>query len=1001
MNNVNAQKDIDPNTLIVELSSTYSSINLNTSSKLQSIFTKNNVQHWDKLESNFNWYPNTYYVKCENCNLESLKKELLQSGMFASVKNQYLEVLGSIPNDYNTSPANNDFQSDANLAFGDPLLATENSQYLNNMNTQQAYDIVSNYFDLNTHIDSRIGIIDNLAEINGIYSHEDLEIANYTDYSSNDATTIFSSNHGTMVAGLASGRTNNGVGLSSIGYNCDIYAYNAVGGCVLTIGQNNFGSCGVPGGSITAAFSDAIVDNVDVINCSIFMSAAGFNNEITSAINDSISVVIIAGNGNNVITGQQNVNCGNGAGNVCSACEIPGVICVSTVDTENKHQNTAGREGQFVDICASGGTNYWTLRPDFVFDANSNPIDLLPNRGGIYRIKPGSTTSASAPVVAGTVALMKAVNPCLGPFVLEELLKQSAQPIVDEAALIAAGTINAGDLGAGCVNAHAAVLAAENFNSRTIDGGGVTIIDTDENYNNLIVKSGSILKIENATVSIGTRIIVERGAKLIAENCTLTACNRRWYGIEAWGNNAMQQNLAVINDENLVHTQDGPGAVILRNTLIEESRSSAITTRRRGSNVHTGDHGSPFRGALIYAENTTFRNNRRGVEFLSYPGFTNESRFLNCTFEVTVDHDGRELNHYGISMFENKGIEIVGCQFNHPFVEPAGSTYNTRAIVVSDSYIEVNGCTFTGWEDEAILITNATFITSPTVIGSTTANTFTDNRIGIYALSPHNIEIKQNNFIQTDNEYRVGIRIEGESDFIIEDNNFYDLAYGTLAYSTTGSLGELTDNYFRRCGMSVGSYYQNDALQMRCNNFSECNYDIVLGIQNSSIGSSQGSYKDPAGNDFSNPCQSSINNIYTWSGADHFNYFYNTIDLSENPYCDDGANYSKYPSSYNPIECPNLIIINPCKKFCLIEAWNRLNNLKAPLDKGANPQIETTLRIATNEDKTYRIIDEAGAFLSKSNLLAIAKSQELASWKKEEILIKNAPLSDEIMKDIE
>ena len=223
-----------------------------------------------------------------------------------------------------------------------------------------------------------------------------------------------------------------------------------------------------------------------------------------------------------------------------------------------------------------------------------------------------------------------------------------------------------------------------------------------------------------------------------------------------------------------------------------------------------------------------------------------------------------------------------------------------------------------------------------------------------------------------------------------------------MAYSTTGSLGEITDNYFRKCEMSIGSYYQNDALQMRCNNFFQCSYDIVLGIHNSSIGSFQGSNRNPAGNDFSNPCQSSINNIYTWGGADHFSYFYNTFDLSENPYCDDGANYSKYPSSFNPSGCPNPIIINPCNtKSCLIAAWNRLNNLKTPLDKGANPQIEIEVKTAPNSAETYEIIDDAGAFLSENNLSVIADSPEFALWKKERILIKNAPLSDEIMASIE
>ena len=53
-----------------------------------------------------------------------------------------------------------------------------------------------------------------------------------------------------------------------------------------------------------------------------------------------------------------------------------------------------------------------------------------------------SGTSFSAPFVAGLVADMKALDPMLSPAKIEEILKQSADPVEGEEARLGSGVVN-------------------------------------------------------------------------------------------------------------------------------------------------------------------------------------------------------------------------------------------------------------------------------------------------------------------------------------------------------------------------------------------------------------------------------------------------------------------------------------------------------------------------------------------------------------------------------
>ena len=120
--------------------------------------------------------------------------------------------------------------------------------------------------------------------------------------------------------------------------------------------------------------------------------------------------------------------------NHSSIADTAGVIVVSSVDINNMHGPTGRAHNQLIDICAHGKD---------IMCANT----YFDNR---YALSSGSSEAAA--FVSGTIALMLSVNPYLTPAEIENVLKSTADPIAD-------GNSFFGQLGAGRLNAYAAVYA--------------------------------------------------------------------------------------------------------------------------------------------------------------------------------------------------------------------------------------------------------------------------------------------------------------------------------------------------------------------------------------------------------------------------------------------------------------------------------------------------------------------------------------------------------------
>jgi len=192
---------------------------------------------------------------------------------------------------------------------------------------------------------------------------------------------------------------------------------------------------------------EASYSGARVVNMS-WSSGCYFNAYAQSVIDEAYAngtiLVASAGNGG---------TCG-GASNLVYPASYDHVIAVSSVGPLDNHErfygdaNSTHQHNITVDICAPG------------YDV------ALSTAPGVYVT--GNGTSFASPYVSGTIALMLSVNPCLTPDQVEYLLKRTAVNID------AMNPSYVGLLGAGRLDASAAVRAAATFSTATLTGEKVS-----------------------------------------------------------------------------------------------------------------------------------------------------------------------------------------------------------------------------------------------------------------------------------------------------------------------------------------------------------------------------------------------------------------------------------------------------------------------------------------------------------------------------------------------
>jgi hypothetical protein len=177
------------------------------------------------------------------------------------------------------------------------------------------------------------------------------------------------------------------------------------------------------------------------------------------------------------------------------------------------------------------------------------------------------------------------------------------------------------------------------------------IIDADETWSadtrifrDIIVESGSKLEITcTLHMQPGSRIFVKRGAELHVNGGTITGCGEYWNGIRVEGYSDFTAQL-----------QSAAGLVRIDNGAIIENAKNIVSMW----NGHISwPQVQEYYGGLVIADNVTFRDSWRAVEFMRYAsnGHLDKSTFTNCTFEDL---------RIGVSNWESDGVTFDNCTFN-------------------------------------------------------------------------------------------------------------------------------------------------------------------------------------------------------------------------------------------------------------------------------------------------------------------------------------------------
>ncbi len=265
--------------------------------------------------------------------------------------------------------------------------------------------------------------------------------------------------HGTEVAGVAGAETNNGKGVAGIGYNCKLKCWR------IKHKVDKSGGCTAESVNIQDAVWNLYLKGVPIINVS--WSSTGLNRQAAEEITSNGTVLVVAaGNKPNAMHNSD-------------IADIPGVIVVSSVDSQNQHGPTGHAHNKYVDICAVG-TAVSTTKINNTYGSDWG-------------------TSLAAPMVSGIIALMLDVNPTLTPALIEQTLKQTADPIADAAKY-------PNGVGAGRVNAHKAVMAAgtRSFTNTTFSG-----------IKNL--SAGYCFNLKNVTIAKNSKINLTARKEVIIE----------------------------------------------------------------------------------------------------------------------------------------------------------------------------------------------------------------------------------------------------------------------------------------------------------------------------------------------------------------------------------------------------------------------------------------------------------------------------------------------------
>ena len=296
-----------------------------------------------------------------------------------------------------------------------------------------------------------IAIVDDAFDI----WHEDFsgQIEDMWDVANNDGNVgpdVSEDTHGTRVAGVSGARTDNGIGMASIGRNIDLILVKHTTNGTITHGYD---------GILWAAENGAEIINLSWGGSSYSQA----RQNLINAVHENYNVIIVAAAGNDN-TGEEQYP--------AAYDNVIAVAATKEDDTRPDENDWGSGDGSnfgfWVDIAAPGHGIYTTRLNDEYGNSNG--------------------TSFSSPMVAGLLGLMWSVNPDIDRGTVVNCLLNTADPIDWRG-------------GSGRINAHQALICISNVSSA----------QANLEYNDQLIKDGKrgLIGNDNGLVEPGEEIELE------------------------------------------------------------------------------------------------------------------------------------------------------------------------------------------------------------------------------------------------------------------------------------------------------------------------------------------------------------------------------------------------------------------------------------------------------------------------------------------------------------
>jgi hypothetical protein len=690
---------------------------------------------------------------------------------------------GTIPEDFQFMYSPNDY-----------AVAGEQSS-LDFINAKGAWEISQGSPDI------VIGIIDTHIDTN----HEDFasQIVGLRGWNGGHNT------HGTSVAGCAAAATDNGIGISGIGFKSKIlFSTNNTHNEMLILSQLG-----------------AKVLNASWAVCAYDSTADALYKEIWEN-----GTTVVAGAGN----GPRGGHCGGaltGHGyaypasfdHVISVSSVGHIYDYGNIDPlygpiywKNVHLSKVGdtlsshTHNDKVDICAPGYHVFTT-------DESTKPEK--------YNYADG--TSFASPIVAGVCALMYSANSCLDPDDIKYIIQTTAVNIDT----IPENIPYAGQLGAGRIDAAAAVAMAanyfENYDSRTIENETWA---SHKSISGTVTPNGAKLRItRKVKFAADAKIVVEPGGKLIIDGGQLgSGC--MWNGIEVKGNKLMAQ-------DTLTH-----GLVqIINGGKIQNARTAIRSIHGGIVKINNGKFINNRHSVSMGLYDTKHNANRKNQSYIIHSNFTCFKEMNDPTY---IDGGVREGSKSFISITQQDGIRVFDNHFEHTFRNRAD--LNGTGIVTWASRTNILNNTFVGLT-YGVEAGGYQQLTGSNLISG---NTFDSVALGITETGQTGSRYYNNDFTLPPYESSTwlkenyGIRLDGSTGFIAQNNSFvldqkyhYANTYGVISRNTNELTTLLNYNTFNHLEYATQLEGDNPRIDISCNNYLQSYQDwsinpITVGIVN-------------------------------------------------------------------------------------------------------------------------------------------------------------------------